>query len=218
MSAVALVLEATVGFRFGPLVAGICLLTLAGAVVAYGRRRRSRTATAPEPIDLRQTLSGGSTLSALLTVVVLVAAVAAVGAVVSEPNESQAVTEMYLLGERPDGSLSAGAYPVNLTAGTASNYTVGVGAGEDGLDGTVVARLEPAPDVTAGSAVVGQFPVTLRPEESTTIEHGITPERPGDWRLTYRLYQNGTVLREVHVFVSVDPADTAASGAGGGTQ
>lgn len=218
VSGVGLLLEVTVGFNFVPLVAGICLATLLATSVARIRRRRMGAADPDGSLSqvlrrVGRTLGGGSALSIVLTVVVLATTVGAAGVVVTEPDETPAGTELYVLGERGDGSLSAGAYPTNLTVGQPSTYVVGVGTAGGSFDGTVVARLQTvAPDGTirGGSTVVGRFPVSLGADRSTTIEHTVTPESDGPRRLTYRLYRgdpaSNPVVREVHVFVSVAPA------------
>jgi uncharacterized membrane protein len=211
---VGLALEPARGFGLHAVVAGVCTVTLGATAVAWVRRRRSEAdpESGPNSVPrLARAIGGGSALSITLTVLVVATSVGAVGVVITEPARDPTVTELYVLGERPDGTLSAGAYPTDLTVGEPAAYVVGVGRSGDALDGTVVARLETVgPDgaVQSGQSTTdGRFPVDLGADESTRIEHTITPETTGERRLTYRLYRgdpdSGRIVRTVHVWVSV---------------
>jgi uncharacterized membrane protein len=215
VTAVSLALEVTWGFDFGPVVAGLVVLTVAAAGVAWVRRGRP-TRPSAFAVDLRRALSalgGGSALSVALTLIVVLTTIGAAGVVLTESTESAAVTELYVLGERPDGSLSAGAYPTNLTVGEPARYVVGAGTEGERLDGSIVVTLrQAAPDggVRGERSVVDRFAVDVDAGESRRIEHAVTPRAAGTQRLTYRLYRGDpastSAVREVHVWVDVAEA------------
>ncbi|WP_197428683.1 DUF1616 domain-containing protein [Halapricum sp. CBA1109] len=219
VTAVSLALEVTWGFEFGPVLAGLLLLTVGAVGVAWVRRGRP-TRPSAFAVDFRRVLSvigGGSALSVVLTLVVVATAVGAVGVVLTEPTESATVTELYVLGERPDGTLSAGAYPTNLTVGEPATYVVGAGTEGERFDGTIVVTLrQAAPDggVQGERSLVDRFAVDIDAGESRRIEHAVTPQTVGTQRLTYRLYRgdpaSNPAVREVHVWVDV--AESSGNG------
>lgn len=219
---VALPLNYTVwGFQRTPVVAGLCLLTLAATAVAWYRRSRhppevrAGVDAAVVGVRLRSLVAGGGIVGIVLSVVVIVTAAGAVGLVVDETTETGSVTEFYVLGENESGDLVAGSYPETLTVDEPATVGVGVGAaGNGGLDGTVVVRLERVSIqdetvVVEESTELNRISVQVDAGERSVTRHTVRPTVAGErLRLTYRLYgsEAETPLRRLQLWVTVESA------------
>jgi len=218
VGAVAGALDFTVwGFGRETVAVGLAAFTVVAAAVARYRRARvpvgARVTVTADAVGtrLRSIVVGDGVAGVALTVVVLVAAVGAAGVVAEEATSTAETTELFVVGEGPDGDLVAGAHPRNLTVDRPADVTVGVGvSGSDSLDGTVVGHLERI--AVEGDTVrvarqreVARFGVSVEPGDRSLVEHTVTPRRAADrLRLTYRLYPDGAdrPVREVHVWVA----------------
>jgi uncharacterized membrane protein len=155
---------------------------------------------------------GDGVLGVVLTAALLVTAAGAVGLVADEAGDTGSATELYVLGQNESGDLVAGSYPSELTVDEPVTLGVGVGTvGTDGLDGTVVVRLErvstQGETVTVEeSTLLDRFPVQVAAGERTVTRHTVRPPVAGErLRLTYRLYDAGgeQPLRRVQLWVTV---------------
>jgi uncharacterized membrane protein len=208
------------GLRLRPILAAVVGVTLALTLLALVRRLRidpaDRAGVAPlsRATELYERYVQGEggryghpgafvpTTGAqrgfnLLLVVALLAVAASVGvAVVTPPGDTEAFTEVYLVGENDEGNLTIDAFPETLdTGGTPVHLGLRNHEGEPVTYTTVV---------TLDGEELQRFRTTLDPGERRHVERTLSPDRTGE-DLPLRFY----------VYVGEAPSDPTRGSADG---
>lgn len=140
-------------------------------------------------------LSLDKTLSTILVIILIIAVVATVYIIVF-PQPGEKFTEFYILG--PDGK--AGDYPTNLTAGDSGNVIIGI-VNHENVDTTYKLT------VKLNQNILKNEDITLKNSEKKEIPFKFTPTRTGTNQtlefLLYKLPDNSTVYRSLHLYIDV---------------
>lgn len=223
----ALVLDsAGVGLSARPVAAALTGVVVAGLGVAVARRgslpaaRRFRFGAGRWAADIRRSFSppGIGLAVELLLVLAVVVATATIGGALAFPVDGEEYSSFALRTEAPDGSLIAGDFPDELTAGENESFVATVENHEnERVAYTVVVQLQRVRDGPDGPQAVewselSRAERTLSPGQQWRYDHTVRPGTTGEgMRLTYLLYQ-GTVPstprqanadRSLHVWVDV---------------
>lgn len=201
----ALVLD-SLGFGLGTtsVAAALTVIVTAGLGVALVRRgslpadRRFRVGIGLWIDDVRRSFSsGGASLALeLLLVVAVVGATAGLGSALAFPVDGEAYSSFALRTEAPDGSLVAGDFPDELTAGANESLVATVENYEgERTNYTIVVQIQRIEPGDSGPQVVEREELSraersLDPGERWTYDHTVSPEGTGtEMRLTYLLYR-----------------------------
>jgi uncharacterized membrane protein len=201
----ALVLDGLgVGLSAWPAAAALTAVVVAGLGVTVTRRgslpaaRRFRFGAGRWIDDIRRSFSpsGPALAVELLLVVAVIAATATLGGALAFPVDGESYSSFALRTEAPDGSLIAGEFPDELTAGENGSFVATVENHENApVDYTVVVQLQrvqvgPDGPRTVEWRELSRAERTLAPGEQWRHDHTIRPGTTGEgMRLTYLLYQ-----------------------------
>lgn len=223
----ALVLDGVgVGLSARPVAAALTAVVVAGLGVAVARRgslpaaRRFRFGAGRWVDDIRRSFSSSGPALAveLLLIVAVIAATATIGGALAFPVDGEEYSSFALRTEAPDGSLVAGEFPDELTAGANEPFVATVENHEnEPVDYTVVVQLQRVQDGPDGPQTVEWSELsrgerTLAPGEQWRYDHTVRPGTTGEgMRLTYLLYQGdvpstprrANADRSLHVWVDV---------------
>ncbi|MBI5680711.1 MAG: DUF1616 domain-containing protein [Methanobacterium sp.] len=136
------------------------------------------------------------TITKILAIILIISILATIYIIVV-PQQGEKFTEFYILG--PDEK--AGGYPTNLTLGESGNVIVGVVNHEYT---TTTYKLM----ITLNNKTLKDENITLANNEKREIPFKFTAARTGVNQelkfLLYKLPDNSTVYRSLHLFVSVE--------------
>lgn len=223
------------GIDLVPLAVTLTAITLAGVVVAAGRRR------ALAPADRFQLRSGGGgpdaagstdeadsrtgTAVTVALVVIVVLAAGSVGYALVFPGFSERFSEFYVVSETDSGDLVADEHPRNFTAGEARSVHVGIENHEhDPVEYTVVVVVQSVQSRNGSTTVdtreeIDRYRTRLDHGERSLRQRSLAPTTTGDrLRLAFLLYKGdppadsslATADQALHFWVNVS-ADTDRS-------
>ncbi len=229
--------EAFDGAIIPTLVGGV----LIGALVASGRRLRVPTSERFSlPLEsigakIRAPFSGPMPRAERIATIALAAtvllAVCSVGYVFAVPQDGEQFTDLRVMTESPDGELTLGDYPDQIGVDETAEFVIGIDNREgEPREYTVVVVAERVIDNEGSvtpieSTELGRFETTLDGGERALQSQTVTPESPGEFRLSYYLYTDeppadpsaDSAYRNVHLTVTaVDEA--GANGTDGGDE
>lgn len=219
---VAFALNFVVGVALLSTLVGVAAVTVVAALVAAPRRNRpSPDAFAGAPGGSgsgRSLLDGVPTDAITLGCATIALLLLVSSATMAMSGEEATGTEFYLVTETADGSYEASDYPTNLTAGSATEYALGIEQHSgDVREYTIVAQLEDRSGTGENATVderreLDRFSATVEPGNATVETYDVTPTTAGDdLALTFLLYEGDapedptrqSAHRVVHIPVDV---------------
>ncbi|MCZ3364276.1 MULTISPECIES: DUF1616 domain-containing protein [Methanobacterium] len=193
------------GIRLEPVLISLSIFTMVMSVAAYIRRWNL-----PEEerfnvnfkyyfnkiIESFKRESGTDRILSIVLAVSIILAISATAYVIAVPKEGEKFTEFYILG--PDGKASN--YPTNLTVGQTGNVTVGIVNHEySTVNYEMIIKLN--------NQTINDTNITLSNNETWQQPFTFTPSIYGQNQelefLLYKLPDNNTVYRSLHLWVNV---------------
>jgi uncharacterized membrane protein len=193
-----------VGIEFMPLLVTLSIFTIIMVFIGYIRRRR-----VPEGEkfyvnfggffdSIKNIFNGKSRKTKMLTVILVLSVIIAIAAtsyIIVKPKQGETFTEFYLLG--PNGQASD--YPTNITVGQNASVIIGIVNHEyNNVDYNLV--------VTSDGVVIKDENITLKDGSQIEIPYNFTESSTGIKNVVFVLYKlpdNTTVYRSLHLFVNV---------------
>jgi len=206
-----------------PTLVGVVLI---GALVASARRLRvpmgERFSLPLEAIGAAITapFSGPMPRAERIATIALAAtvllAVFSAGYVFAVPQDGEGFTDLRVMTESPGGELMLGDYPDRIEVGETAEFVIGIDNREgESREYTVVVVAERVIDNEGSvtpieSTELGRFQTTLNAGERALQSQTVTPESPGEFRLSYYLYTDeppatpdaDSAYRNVHLTVT----------------
>lgn len=199
---------------------------LIGALVAAARRLRlpsdERFSLPLEAINTAITapftgpMPRAERLATIALAATVLLAVVSVGYVFAVPQDGEGFTDLRVMTESPGGELTLGDYPDQIGVDETAEFVIGIDNREDETQEYTVVVVAERVVQNDGSVTpiesteLGRFETSLDGGERALQAQTVTPESPGEFRLSYYLYTDeppaspgaDTAYRNVHLSVT----------------